>query len=160
MFTLDQVVPWGRSFDEYCRMFSLTASDLGLHILGCADGPASFNVEATCQGTRVVSCDPLYRFAGADIQDRIAATYDCSHFLFLYSGHVDEAFHLAAIREMSRVASEVRIFPLVTLSGEPSPFVDVCRRRLHEAGCEVSIEPVEYECQRGGNRMMRVHAKR
>jgi hypothetical protein len=45
-FTLDQVVPWGRSFDEYRRMFALSDDDLGLRILGCADGPASFNGEA------------------------------------------------------------------------------------------------------------------
>jgi len=24
MFALDRVVPWGRSYDEYCRMFALT----------------------------------------------------------------------------------------------------------------------------------------
>ena len=27
-FSLDQVVPWGRSFGEYCRMFGLTDGDL------------------------------------------------------------------------------------------------------------------------------------
>jgi hypothetical protein len=41
-FTLDKVVPWGRSFDEYVRMFDLTPADLGKRILGCGDGPASF----------------------------------------------------------------------------------------------------------------------
>ena len=62
MFTLDKVVPWGRSFDEYCRMFLLTDQDLAGRIVGCADGPASFNAEATRLGTRVVSCDPIYAF--------------------------------------------------------------------------------------------------
>jgi hypothetical protein len=47
MFTLERVVPWGRSFDEYRRMFVLSSDDLRLRILGCADGPASFNAEAT-----------------------------------------------------------------------------------------------------------------
>lgn len=74
MFTLDKVVPWGRSFDEYCRMFALSEADLRGSILGCADGPASFNAEATQRGTRIVSCDPLYRFDSAEIQGRIAAT--------------------------------------------------------------------------------------
>ena len=77
MFTLDQVVPWGRSFDEYRRMFALTEDDLNLTILGCGDGPASFNAEATRRGRRVVSCDPIYRFEKPEIQDRIAATFDC-----------------------------------------------------------------------------------
>ena len=43
MFTLDQVVPWGRSFDEYRRMFALSDDDLTGSILGCGDGLASFN---------------------------------------------------------------------------------------------------------------------
>jgi hypothetical protein len=76
MFTLDQVVPWGRSFDEYRRMFALGEADLRSKILGCADGPASFNAEATRQGRRVVSCDPLYRFVATAIRARIAAIFD------------------------------------------------------------------------------------
>lgn len=74
MFTLDRVVPWGRSFDEYCRMFALSAADLDGRIVGCADGPASFNAEATARGLRVVSCDPLYRFSTADVRARIDGT--------------------------------------------------------------------------------------
>jgi SAM-dependent methyltransferase len=73
-FTLNQVVPWGRSFDEYVAMFALTESDLGGRILGCGDGPASFNAGFTKRGGRVVSVDPLYRFSPADIRDRIRRT--------------------------------------------------------------------------------------
>jgi hypothetical protein len=76
MFTLDQVVPWGRSFEEYRRMFALTDDDLNRRLLGCGDGPASFNAEATRRGHRVVSCDPIYRFETRQIEERIAATYD------------------------------------------------------------------------------------
>ena len=35
-FKLDNVVPWGRSFDEYVKMFNLTDDELKLHILCCA----------------------------------------------------------------------------------------------------------------------------
>jgi hypothetical protein len=45
-FTLDEVVPWGRSFDEYAAMFALEARELSRRILGCADGSASFNVRS------------------------------------------------------------------------------------------------------------------
>src|SRR5262245_18102822 len=76
MFTLDRIVPWGRSFDEYVRMFALTETDLERRILGCGDGPASFNAEATRRGHRVVSCDPIYQCERSQIQDRIAKTYD------------------------------------------------------------------------------------
>ena len=76
MFTLDEIVPWGRSFDEYRHMFSLTEADLGRRIIGCGDGPASFNAEATRRGGHVISCDPLYQFDSAAIQQRITAAYD------------------------------------------------------------------------------------
>jgi hypothetical protein len=76
MFTLQEVVPWGRSFDEYWRMFGLLDEDLRRRILGCGDGPASFNVEARARGAAVISCDPIYQWEAASIRERIAATYD------------------------------------------------------------------------------------
>jgi len=223
MFTLDQVVPWGRSFDEYCRMFALTERESGLRILGCGDGPASFNSEMTRRGGRVVSCDPIYRYDANQIKARIAATYDevldqarqnadefvwtsirsveelgrlrmaamqdfledyplgraagryidaalpnlpfedqafdlalCSHFLFLYSAQLGESFHQSAVREMSRVSREIRIFPLLALGATPSrlvaPIAEACRAQ----GFHVSIENVSYEFQRGGNQMIRI----
>jgi hypothetical protein len=221
MFTLAQVVPWGRTFDEYCRMFALEARELSQSILGCADGPASFNAEATDRDLRVVSCDPLYRAGADDIRQRIAATFDevvdqtrknthefvwrqipsvdalvrirrsamarflddytagraagryvdaelpslpfgdrefglalCSHFLFLYSAQLDESFHLAAVRELCRVAAEVRIFPLRALGATPSPHVAPVTDALRRDGFIVSIDRVPYEFQRGGNQMM------
>jgi SAM-dependent methyltransferase len=223
MFTLENVVPWGRSFDEYRRMFSLTEVDLRLRIIGCADGPAGFNAEATRRGASVISCDPIYRWDASRIQERIAATYDgildqarrnaeafvwdsirsveelgqvrtaamqefladydrgkadgryvegelpdlpfadssfelalCSHFLFLYSSQLGEIFHQRAVRELCRVAREVRIFPLLTLGGERSPYVDRTVEDLRSVGHDVLIDKVPYEFQRGGNQMMRI----
>jgi hypothetical protein len=76
MFTLDQVVPWGRSFEEYGRMFLLNERDLTWRVLGCGDGPASFNAQATRRGATVTSCDPIYRWTSGDLEQRIADTYD------------------------------------------------------------------------------------
>jgi hypothetical protein len=44
---LHEVVPWGRSLDEYRAMFALAEGDLQGRLLGCGDGPASFNAELT-----------------------------------------------------------------------------------------------------------------
>lgn len=74
-FKLESVVPWGRSLEEYIRMFNLTADDLRLKILDCAGGPASFNVEMTRQGYNVISCDPIYQFSVDEIAQRIQETY-------------------------------------------------------------------------------------
>lgn len=73
-FTLDKIVPWGRSFDEYVSMFCLTEADLGLRILGCGDGPAGFNATLTRRGGRIVSVDPLYAFDAEEIRGRISET--------------------------------------------------------------------------------------
>jgi hypothetical protein len=80
----------------------------------------------------------------------------CSHLLFLYSDLLDLAFHLAAVKEMLRVSRELRIFPLLTLGCTQSPYVDPLRAELENRGWHVSIEPVAYELQRGGNHMMRI----
>ena len=70
------IVPWGRSFKEYQSMFSLSDADLKSKILGCGDGPASFNAEMTRMGHKVVSCDPVYAFSKEQIQKRIDETFD------------------------------------------------------------------------------------
>jgi hypothetical protein len=75
-FTLDKVVPWGRSYDEYLSMFGLTGADLGFRILGCGDGPAGFNAELTRRGGIIVSADPIYTFEAKQIRSRIAETYE------------------------------------------------------------------------------------
>ena len=75
-FTIDQVVPWGRSMDEYRQMFALTDGDLQGKIFDCAGGPASFNAEMTELGYDVCSLDPLYAFSKAEIAQRIDETYE------------------------------------------------------------------------------------
>jgi hypothetical protein len=184
---LNQVVPWGRSFDEYVRMFALTEMDLERAILDCAAGPSSFGAEMLGRGCRVISCDPIYQFSAEQIRARVAAVRDdminqvrgqmgqfvwkyirsvehleevrmgamekfledfsldarrgryrvqslpkldfadggfelglCSHFLFLYSDWLDEEFHVNSLRELLRVASEVRVFPVTEMDGRPS----------------------------------------
>jgi hypothetical protein len=73
---LDDVVPWGRSYEEYVKMFNLGRRHIEAEILDCAGGPASFNAEATQKGFRVVSCDPIYRLTADEIADRIDETYE------------------------------------------------------------------------------------
>ncbi len=204
-------------------MFALSGADLAQPVLGCGDGPASFNAEATERGAQVVSCDPLYCFPPSAIERRVRETYDsvldqlranlddfvwerfrdpehlgsvrlaamrrfladypegraegryldaelpmlpfpdgtfglalCSHFLFLYSAQHDFAFHLAALRELGRVAREVRVFPLLALGGVLSPHVEPAAQALIAEGWEVERVRVPYEFQRGGNQMLRL----
>jgi hypothetical protein len=102
-FEYQSVVPWGRSFEEYQRMFALTDNDLNLKIIGCADGPASFNAHLAKHGRRVVSCDPLYLLTAGHIQTRITATYadvigqtrqNQAQFVWTYIKSPDELGHI------------------------------------------------------------------
>lgn len=91
-----------------------------------------------------------------DFEDNRFQLALCSHFLFLYSDHFSYEFHVASVREMLRVAAEVRIFPLVTLMLEKSPYVQPLVESLRTEGFVAAIEKVGYELQRGGNEMLRI----
>lgn len=218
---LEKVVPFGRSLEEYTKIFDLVGLDLNKNILGVGDGPASFNAEATKMGEKVTSIDPIYKFSAAEISARfneviddiinqVKATpndwvwkyhkspedlrknrikaielflqdYDrgkeegryqtqelpnlsfekdsfdlalCSHFLFLYSEQYNYQFHYDSILEMLRVSKEARIFPLLTLMLEKSPHLDRIIEDFTALGYLTSIVTVEYELQKGGDRML------
>ena len=74
-FKLENVVPWGRSLQEYIQIFNLTNQNLQKSIIDCAGGPSSFNVEQYQAGNTVISCDPIYQFTTEQIQERITQTY-------------------------------------------------------------------------------------
>ncbi len=218
---LKNVVPWGRSFLEYIKMFCLSEADLGKSILGCGDGPASFNAELTAKGGSVISIDPAYSFNAEQLRARIAEVYDevmpqmegtqdkyiwesissveelgairmsamnkfladyeqgkidkryleaslpalpftdgqfdlalCSHYLFLYSQQLTLQQHLDSLLELMRVAKEVRVYPLVTLKGELSPYLDEVVRFLSEKGFHAELTNSRYRFQKGATHML------
>lgn len=80
----------------------------------------------------------------------------CSHFLFLYSDHLDTGEHVACITEMMRVGTEARIFPLLDLDGNPSRHIDPVRIALEQRGFSSAIQKTNYEFQKGGHSMLRI----
>ncbi len=74
-FRYKDIVPWGRSFDEYLDMFNLSEDDLARDIVGVGDGPASFNVQMHQRGTPIISVDPIYRYSEVELRQRIQKTY-------------------------------------------------------------------------------------
>ena len=81
----------------------------------------------------------------------------CSHFLFTYSDLLSQDFHLTSIQEMCRVASEVRVFPLLNnYSTDVSPLLPSVMEDLTAQGYNLEIKQVPYEFQKGGNQMLRV----
>lgn len=81
----------------------------------------------------------------------------CAHFLFLYDDRLSRPFHVAAARELARVAANgVRLFPLVALNFERSGCVDDVVAALRADGLSAEVEPVPFEFQPGATAMLRV----
>lgn len=102
-------------------------------------------------GRYVTASLPLLPFAND--------TFDlalCSHFLFSYSEHCDRDFHIASVREMLRVAREVRIFPLVQIHGEPSPHVAPVVQAAQQRGATVERVATEYRMQPAATEFLRI----
>lgn len=220
---LPEIVPWGRGFDAYREMFRLTPAELGGRLLGCGDGPASFNAEATGRGVCVVSADPIYALEGAEIDRRVRAAsgrileetardprafiwrrfrdiselsrarlralgivladYDAgraagryvpavlpdlpfaegafdlalvSHLLLLYSDQLDLQAHVQAIAELLRVAKEVRVFPLVDLSGARSVHLTAVSEAFRSRRVEITEVGTDYEFQKGARAFLQL----
>ena len=220
-FHYKDIVPWGRSFDEYLDMFNLSENDLARDIVGVGDGPASFNSGMHQRGTPIISMDPVYRYSEAELRQRIQDTYEdviaqahqnedkfvwtkfssvdelaeirmqamdefcrdfetgkqqgryidaslpnlpfsdghfdlvlSAHLLFFYSTNRDLAFHLDAVRELLRIGTEVRIFPIVDVNSNPSPFLSPVIDELEKDGITFSVERVPYHFQKTGNEML------
>jgi len=103
---LSEVVPWGRTLSEYRKIFSLTSDDLVKKILGCGDGPASFNVELNTNGGNVTSIDPIYQFSPDQIRSRIEEVY----FQIMdqvSKNHTDYVWNdIASVEELGKVRME------------------------------------------------------
>lgn len=224
-FHYKDIVPWGRSYDEYLDMFNLSENDLARDIVGIGDGPASFNFWMYQRETPIVSVDPIYRYSEAELRQRIQETSEnviaqarqnqdkfvwtkfssvdelaevrmqamdafcrdfergkqqgryidaslpnlpfpdghfdlvlSAHLLFFYSANRDLAFHLDAVRELLRIGTEVRIFPIVDVNSNPSPFLSPVIDTLEKEGIACSVERVPYHFQKIGNEMLRLRS--
>jgi len=78
----------------------------------------------------------------------------CSHYLFLYSDHVDQAQHILSMLELCRVAKEVRVYPLLSLDGSRSIHLEPVISQLIEKGLQVSLQTVSYQFQKGATEML------
>lgn len=78
----------------------------------------------------------------------------------LFSENQSVAFHLQSIEELTRVANEVRIFPLVEQNGELSPLVGEIVATLQLRGLGAELRGVPFHFQKKGNAMLRVWNER
>lgn len=78
-----------------------------------------------------------------------------AHLMFTYPDHLDRDDHLAALRELLRVArEEVRVFPLLDTTLQRVPYFDELLAELAADGVSAEIRRVPYEWQRGADEML------
>lgn len=78
-----------------------------------------------------------------------------TNLLFLYDDRLDGEFHVAALRELARVArEEVRVFPLESLERVRSPYVERAADALRADGHAVETREVPYEFQPGATELL------
>jgi hypothetical protein len=86
-----------------------------------------------------------------------------SHYLFAgakaQSNQQAIDFHLSTIRELARVAKEVRIFPLFEREGKPSALIGPVLLGLQQAGFGAEVREVSCVLYPEGNAMLRVWAQ-
>ena len=80
----------------------------------------------------------------------------CGHFLFLYADKLTTEFHIESVREICRVAGEVRIFPLHDMGNQPSEHVEPAIETLRSDGYTVEKITVPYEFRHGDNQMLKI----
>jgi hypothetical protein len=218
---LEDLVPWGRRLNEYARIFQLTREHLRRRILGCADGPSSFNAEMNQRGGNVISCDPLYAFPRGEIEARSRETnrelieklrrnpadYDwdffedpeavsrartealatfladfeegkaqgrympamlprlpladcafdlalCSFLFFLRPERHSIPFHIDGLRELVRVAREVRVFPILQLDGRVPAYADEIYGSLRATRIKVGFVSVPPTLHKGADKAL------
>ena len=144
-FAIDRVVPWGRTLAEYRGMFALTDADLRRRIVGCGDGPASFNAELTAQHGRVVSIDPLYAAPAREIERRVEETFEVVMDEVRRNRDDFVWTHVPSIEELGRRRlGAMRRF--LSDYGAGGKRADTSRRRCRR--CRSAIVPSIWPCHR------------
>jgi SAM-dependent methyltransferase len=88
-------------------------------------------------------------------EDRVFDLGVCSHLLFTWADQLGYDWHLASLRELMRVADEVRVFPTVLQgAGDPVPFWDELMAQLRDEGATVEVRRVDYEFQVGARELL------
>jgi len=148
--------------EDYREMFDLTSEDLQTAILeyGFNHGGAGLGSHGELKkaGPQVVSMDPTIKyplpFNDFSFDFALSAQY-----LFTKMDEQDVNFHLNTLRELARVAKDVRVFPLTDSHGEPSPLLGPVLLALNQEGYGVEVRNVNYQWHPKANAMLRLWAR-
>lgn len=130
------------------QSFDLNNEDLKLRILYCNQSFTPVSKNIVC-----IEAKKLPKLPFDDQSFDIAL---CSHFLFVDSDNLSESFHIEALLELARVATEVRIYPLMDQEGHPSIHLGPVLQMLQQKGFGVELKHVGSSDLKGGNAILRL----
>lgn len=136
---------WDRyhnSADEYCQV----------HINAMKEFLYDYN-EGLREGRYIFGSLPKLPFKDGEFDIAL-----CGNLLFVYSQQLSEDFHLQSIKELCRVSSEVRIFPLLEAGIRKSRYLEPVLDKLNKEGYEARKVKIPFEFKKGANEMLRVTA--
>ena len=119
---------------HYLQQFGITEAESKVRILNC-------NPESTGSTPNMEWVDPsqLPKLTFADHSFNLAL---CSKVLFMDLTR-SEAFQLESLIELTRVAGEVRVFPIVNDNGHPSVYLGPVLQALQEKGFGVELREIK-----------------
>lgn len=100
-----------------------------------------------------------YHFGKLPTLDFTSNSFDlclCSNFLFIFDHIFDLEFHINSIKEMLRISNEVRIFPLYSINGQKSNYLNFVTQFLTDNNYSWTIEANNYHIYKDGNKFLKV----
>lgn len=163
-------VAGGQQNIKILQSFDLKKEDLALHILYCSEDTSSNSITSKSINNIIGKEDAVDKQGAASNIVIVEASklphlpfpdhsFDlalCSHFLFIDSDKLNEKFHIEALMELTRVASEVRVYPLMDKQGRPSVHLGPILKTMQEKGLGVELKHVAIDNTEKGNALLRI----
>lgn len=151
---IDEVVPQilvqvAQNADDYVWQRIKDATELGKVRLNAMQQFLADYEAGLAAGRYVCAALPFLPFADQQFELGL-----CSNFLFLYSDHFDLQLHIQSMKELCRVAAEVRVYPLISLDGTRSGHLPAVLESLAGDGRLVSIQEVGSQFRKGATEML------
>jgi hypothetical protein len=96
---------WGRTLDEYIKMFNLDNLTESTKILSIADGPSTFNLQLRQMGINVTSVDPIYSLTIKELKDVFEKSFLFNKQLFTENPN---SFNFKNEKEMKQLLAKRR----------------------------------------------------
>lgn len=144
--------------DNDQQMFGLSAAERDGRILVCGDASVEMNAELQslthCMHHAMPTSGERLPFTDFDFDIAL-----CLHALFVDATVNDIDAHVQIIKELARVAKDVRIFPLTDSSGLPSALLGPVLLVLNQENYGVEVRDVMSSLKPAGNAMLHVWAQ-